>query len=96
MVALRHNFGRNAHHHVEVRLMLDNPWIWILWALGRHGDAFDTTGQGEETSAPSCRIRCAAMATACKPDEQKRLTVAAAIEVGRPARMAAILATFIP
>ncbi len=25
--------------------MLGNPWIWILWALGRHGDAFDATGQ---------------------------------------------------
>src|ERR1700687_420578 len=36
-------------------------------------------------SAPSATIWCAAMAMACKPDEQNRFTVIAAAETGRPA-----------
>ena len=47
-------------------------------------------------SAPSCTIWCAAMAMACRPDEQKRLTVVAAVETGSPASSADTRATFWP
>ena len=36
------------------------------------------------------------MAMACKPEEQKRLTVVPATVTGRPARIAAMRATFLP
>ncbi len=41
-------------------------------------------------------IWCAAKAIACKPEEQKRLIVAPATVTGKPARMAAMRATFQP
>ena len=41
-------------------------------------------------------IRSAAMAIACKPDEQNRLIVMAGTSAGRPARWLAMRATFIP
>ena len=48
------------------------------------------------TSAPPAAIRSAAMAMACKPDEQKRLMVIAENSTGSPARSEAMRATFIP
>src|SRR5438876_1116234 len=48
------------------------------------------------TSAPPPRIRSAASAIACNPEEQKRLMVIAEHSTGNPARSDAILATFIP
>ena len=45
--------------------------------------------------APSLTISWAAIATACKPDEQKRLTVTPGTVTGRPARIAAMRATFV-
>src|SRR5215468_9131046 len=48
------------------------------------------------TSAPPERIRSAASAIACNPDEQNRLIVIADVSTGNPARSAAIRATFIP
>src|SRR6266404_310414 len=47
-------------------------------------------------SAPPLRIRSAAIAIDCKPDEQKRLMVMALVSTGKPARIAAARATFIP
>src|SRR5260370_10062236 len=50
-------------------------------------------------STPSLRISCAAIAMACKPEEQKRFTVVAATDAGNPARIAdmrAMLAPCIP
>src|SRR5437868_6737245 len=41
-------------------------------------------------------ISWAAVATACKPEEQKRLIVAPGTEAGSPARIRATRATFIP
>jgi hypothetical protein len=38
--------------------------------------------------APSTMMRCAAIAMACRPDEQKRLTVTPAVVTGSPARSA--------
>ena len=46
--------------------------------------------------APPERMRSAAMAMACSPDEQKRLMVMPGTESGRPARRAAMRATFMP
>src|SRR5580658_5845182 len=46
--------------------------------------------------APPERIRSAAMAMACSPDEQKRLMVTPGTESGKPARSAATRAIFIP
>src|SRR2546422_3197058 len=40
--------------------------------------------------------RCAAIAIACRPDEQKRLTVVPAVVTGSPARSAAWRAMFWP
>src|SRR5262247_1837567 len=37
------------------------------------------------TSAPSCRISWAAIAIACEPEEQNRVTVVAATSFGNPA-----------
>src|SRR5688572_6548826 len=47
-------------------------------------------------STAPVRIRSAAIAIDCKPDEQKRLIVIALVSTGSPARMAAARATFIP
>ena len=48
------------------------------------------------TSAAPVLMRSAAIAIDCKPDEQKRLIVIALVSTGRPARIAAARATFIP
>src|ERR1044071_6366864 len=48
------------------------------------------------TSAPPLLMRSAAIAIDCKPDEQKRLIVIALVSTGKPARIAAARATFIP
>ena len=48
------------------------------------------------TSAPSCMIWWAAIAMACSPDEQKRLTVVPGTVTGSPARIAATRATLLP
>src|SRR5215467_11735540 len=48
------------------------------------------------TCAEPPRMRSAASAMACNPDEQKRLMVIAEVSTGRPARSAAMRATFIP
>jgi hypothetical protein len=48
------------------------------------------------TSASPTRMRSAAMATADRPEAQKRLTVMPPTELGRPARMAPMRATFRP
>ena len=47
-------------------------------------------------SAWPSRIWSAAIATACRPDEQKRLMVCAAIVFGRPANSRPMRATFMP
>src|SRR6266511_1524862 len=47
-------------------------------------------------SAPPIMIWWAAMAIACRPEEQKRLTVVPATEAGRPARIRATRATLLP
>jgi hypothetical protein len=47
-------------------------------------------------SAPPERIRSAAMAMACSPEEQKRLMVTAGTVSGSPARSAATRAMFMP
>src|SRR5579863_6485915 len=46
--------------------------------------------------APPDRMRSAAIAMACSPDEQKRLMVMPGTESGRPARKLAMRAMFIP
>src|SRR2546421_7977881 len=48
------------------------------------------------TSALPVLILSAAIAIDCNPDEQKRLIVIALVSTGRPARIAAARATFIP
>src|SRR5216683_246976 len=48
------------------------------------------------TSAEPERIRSAARAMACRPEEQKRLMVMALVSTGRPARREAMRATFMP
>ena len=48
------------------------------------------------TSAPPLMMRSAAIAIACKPEEQKRLMVSAETSTGSPARSEAMRATFIP
>ena len=48
------------------------------------------------TSAPPLLIRSAAIAIDWSPEEQKRLIVIALVSTGRPARIAAARATFIP
>src|SRR5262245_2224164 len=48
------------------------------------------------TSALPVLMRSAAIAIDCKPDEQKRLIVIALVSTGKPARIAAARATFIP
>src|SRR5207245_3242705 len=48
------------------------------------------------TSAPPDMIRSAAVAIACKPEEQNRLIVMAEASIGTPARRDAVRATLIP
>ncbi|KAG1242773.1 hypothetical protein G6F68_016051 [Rhizopus microsporus] len=47
-------------------------------------------------SALPRRIASAACATACRPEEQKRFTVCAAMVLGRPASSTPMRATFMP
>src|ERR1019366_6361520 len=46
----------------------------------------DSTPPATTISAPPAMMRSAAMAIACRPDEQKRLMVMAETSTGRPAR----------
>ena len=48
------------------------------------------------TSASPRRMRAAASATACRPDEQKRLMVMPGTVLGRPASSTPMRATFMP
>ena len=48
------------------------------------------------TGTASTITRCAAMAMACSPEEQKRFTVVPAVVTGRPARSAICRATLPP
>ena len=56
----------------------------------------DSVPPARMTSPYPATIRSAAMAIDCKPEEQNRLIVIAEISTGRPARSAALRATFIP
>ena len=56
----------------------------------------DSTPPATIVSAPPAMMRSAAMAIACRPEEQKRLMVIAEISTGRPARSDAMRATFMP
>ena len=56
----------------------------------------DSTPPATTISAPPAMMRSAAMAIACRPEEQKRLMVMAEISTGRPARSEAMRATFMP
>ena len=56
----------------------------------------DSTPAAIITSDSPTRMRSAAMATAVRPEAQKRLTVTPPTELGRPASSAPIRATFRP
>src|SRR5215469_9523929 len=56
----------------------------------------DSVPPATATSPCPATIRSAAIAMACSPEEQKRLIVIAEDSTGKPARKAAIRATFIP
>ncbi len=56
----------------------------------------DSTPPATMVSAPPAMMRSAAMAIACRPEEQKRLMVMAEISTGKPARSDAMRATFMP
>src|SRR5229473_2902054 len=56
----------------------------------------DSVPPATMTSAAPDRMRSAASAMACRPDEQKRLMVMAEVSTGRPARSEAMRATFMP
>ena len=56
----------------------------------------DSTPEPIATGVSSVMICCAAIAIACRPDEQKRFTVVPAVETGQPAQIAALRATFMP
>src|SRR5215831_2431142 len=55
-----------------------------------------STPPATTTSAEPKAMCCAACATACRPEAQKRLTVTPAVSIGRPPRSAAMRATFRP
>src|SRR6266403_4808503 len=56
----------------------------------------DSVPPATMTWAEPERMRSAARAMACRPEEQKRLMVIALVSTGRPARRAAMRATFMP
>ncbi len=56
----------------------------------------DSNPPASATCALPVRIRSAAMAIDCSPDEQKRLMVMALVSTGKPARIAAERAMFMP
>jgi hypothetical protein len=56
----------------------------------------DSTPPPIAASTPSCSTMCAAWTTACNPELQKRLTVAAGVVTGSPARIVATRATLPP
>jgi hypothetical protein len=55
-----------------------------------------STPPATNTSASPAMMRCAAMAMVCRPEEQKRLTVAPEVVTGRPASSAIWRAMFMP
>ena len=56
----------------------------------------DSTPEPIATGVPSVMICCAAIAMACRPEEQKRLIVVPPVVTGHPAQIAALRATFMP
>src|SRR4051812_46188082 len=56
----------------------------------------DSTPPATATGTRSTITRCAAIAMVCRPEEQKRLTVTAAVVAGQPARIAIWRAMFWP
>ena len=56
----------------------------------------DSTPPARIACAPSASTMCAAIAGACRPDAQKRLTVAPAMLTGRSARTTIWRAMFPP
>ena len=85
-VALRHDFGRVAHGHVERRARARATHG--LGELSRSIIVIDSTPPPMAASTPSCSTMCAACTIACSPELQKRLTVTPAVVTGKPARSA--------
>jgi len=78
-------------------LSFSNTWVLIdtLWPIiGTM--LIDSVPPASTRSASPRRMRSAANATACTPDEQKRLMVCAGTPIGKPASSAPIRATFMP
>src|SRR5262249_20896219 len=94
LVALGDDFGRVAHHHVDAWLVLLQPRVGI--GIARCIMVMLSTRPPMAASAPSWMIWYPAIAIACRPEEQKRLTVVAATVTGSPARSVEMRATFVP
>ena len=75
LIALRDHFGRVAHHHVDARHVLFHARIRI--AIARAVSEMLSVPPPMAASTPSLMISCAAIAIACRPEEQNRLTVVA-------------------
>ena len=83
--ALRHFLGRDAHAVSDADVLVgeDGRIDRDLVAHHRH-HAHASVPPASITSASPRRMRSAASATACKPDEQKRLTVMPGTVSGKP------------
>ena len=68
----------------------------MCWFSSFCTQEIDSTPPATMTSASPAMIRCAASAIVCRPDEQKRLTVAPGTVTGQPARSAIWRAMFQP
>ena len=85
LVALGDHFRRDAHHHVDSRASV--PATQGCGLALRSVMLMLSTPPPMAASASSFTIWCAAIAMACRPEEQNRFTVVAATVTGSPARM---------
>src|SRR5882724_7417122 len=88
--------GRQTHVQIKVGVVFDQIWVGTddVAAHGDHRHRFQAPASA--TCALPVRIRSAAMAIDCRPEEQKRFMVMALVSTGKPARIAAERAMFMP
>ena len=95
-ILARDVLSRESHAQVEIGIVIDEIRVGAndVSAHRNHRHRFQATG--DDHLGPAGLDPVAAIAIDCKPDEQKRLIVIALVSTGRPARIAAARATFIP
>ena len=95
LVALGHDFGRVAHHHVDAGLVLLDPRVRLAAAAGDRGDALDAAADGHVDSFVDDLMR--GQRDGLQARRAKAIDRGAGhASPASPARIAAMRATFVP